>query len=80
MGTLLGWFTARRRQAIYVALGGLTVLLVAVGVLSDADAARWLAVAQKALAVIASIIAVVNLTPDYDPVPPVDLDQRLDGV
>lgn len=64
MNAVLAWFTARRRQAIYVTLGGVTVLLVALGILTDADAAKWLDIAQKALAVIASVIAVVNLTPD----------------
>ena len=70
------WFTARRRQAIYVALGATTVLLVALGILSDAEAAQWLDVGQKALAVIASIIAVINLTPDEVPPPPADPPAR----
>jgi hypothetical protein len=72
MNTVLAWFTAKRRQAIYVALGTVTVLLVAVGVLTDADAAHWLDVGQKLLAVLASLIAIVNLTPDDDP-PAVDV-------
>jgi hypothetical protein len=52
---------------VYAALGAVTVVLVAVGLLTDAEAATWLDVGQKVLAALAAVLAVVNLTPDDDP-------------
>lgn len=70
---VMAWFSARRRAAIYYSLGLLTIVLIAIGVLTDAEAAEWMDIGQKVLALLASIIALLRLTPDSPP-PPFDVE------
>lgn len=64
MSAFTAWFTAARRKAIYVALGTLTVLLVAAGLIDNETSDKILDITQKTLAVLTSLLAVINLSPD----------------
>lgn len=57
------WFTAARRQAIYVAAASIVPVLVLTGLITDEQTEFVLTIVSVVLQVIAGLLALFNLTP-----------------
>jgi uncharacterized membrane protein len=58
-----GWFTAQRRQAIYVTVAATVPALVLTGVITDSQTEYVLTLTAAVLQVIAGVLALTHLTP-----------------
>ena len=62
INTVRSWFSAQRRQAIYVAVAAVVPVLVLLGVITDDQTEFVLTIASVVLQVIAGILALLNLS------------------
>lgn len=56
------WFSASRRQAIYVAVAAIVPVLVLTGIITDSQTEFVLTIAAVVLQVIAAVLALLNLS------------------
>lgn len=63
INALRSWFTAQRRQAIYVAVAGIVPVLVLSRVITDAQTEFVLTITSVVLQVFAGLLQLFNLTP-----------------
>lgn len=63
INTARSWFTAARRQAIYVAAAAIVPVLVLAGIITDKQTEFVLTIVSVALQVLTGVLALLNLSP-----------------
>jgi len=61
LANLTAWFTAQRRQFIYVGVGSIAPLLVYLGIITEGQTGAVLTVATVALQMFGGVLALLNL-------------------